>query len=36
MRIKQWVRWAVVVAQSAERPLPTPEDPESNPVISNY
>ena len=28
--------WAVVVAQLAERLLPIPEDPGSNPVIDNF
>ena len=28
--------WAVVVAQLAERSLPIPEDPGSNPVIGNF
>ena len=30
-----WVR-AVVVTQLAERSLPIPEDPGSNPVIGNF
>ena len=29
-------QWAVVVAQLAERLLPIPEDPGSNPVIGNF
>ena len=28
--------WAVVVAQLTEQPLPTPENPGSNPVIGNF
>ena len=28
--------WEVVVAQLAERLLPIPEDPGSNPVIGNF
>ena len=34
--INKCLNWAVVVAQLAERSLPKPEDPGSNPVIGNF